>query len=184
MTKKTGVIGFNDFLNEENKKKKEYDKEHKRIICVGAGASGKDYARKLFEKRSFTYGISYTSRPPRKGEKDGVDYHFLSPEEFKKLIEEDFFYEHVIFNEWYYGTSNDQFYKDDIFLMTPHGISKIKAEDRKHSFIIYFDIPEDIRRERIAKRSDADNVERRIASDKKDFKGFKDFDIVIKNEEF
>ena len=47
-----------------------------KIILVGKGASGKDHLRKILEGRGFTYGISYTTRPPREGEIDGQDYYF------------------------------------------------------------------------------------------------------------
>ena len=175
------IPSFHEAINE---KKKELNKDHRRIIVTGCGASGKDYARKLFEKRNFTYGVSYTTRPPRKGEKEGIDYFFLSEEKFDEMIKNDEFYEYVEFNEWKYGTSNQQFYTNDIFLMTPHGISKLKREDRANSFIIFFDIDEDIRRQRLEERKDADDADRRIKADKKDFRGFKNYDLRITNNDF
>lgn len=159
-------------------------KLHRRIVLVGRAASGKDYARKLFTDRNYNHAISYTTRPPRTGEVDGVDYFFLTEEKFKEMISNDEFYEYVAFNNWYYGTSNKQFYSDDIFIMTPHGISAIKPEDREKSFIIYFDIPYEIRKERLMLRSDADSVERRLQADDSDFKDFTDFDLRITTPEF
>lgn len=162
----------------------EINKDHKRIILVGKAASGKDYMRKLLEKRNRVYGISYTTRPPRDGEVDGVDYYFLTEEKFKEMIDNDEWYEYVVFNNWYYGTSKDQFYRDDVFIMTPHGVSMVKPEDRENSFIFYIDIPEDIRRERLSQRSDADSVERRIAADEADFKDFSTYDVHITDPVF
>ena len=156
-----------------------------RIILCGKAASGKDHLRQILEGRGFTYGVSYTTRPPRDGEVDGRDYYFIDESEFKSLIEEKFFYEHVTFNGWFYGTSKTQWYEtDDVFIMTPSGVSKIKTEDRKSSFIIYIDIPIDIRRTRLEKRSDADTVDRRILADEADFKNFTDFDIRINDHKF
>lgn len=156
-----------------------------RIILCGKAASGKDHLRQILEGRGFTYGVSYTTRPPRTGEVDGRDYFFIDEAEFKSLIEEKFFYEHVVFNGWYYGTSKNQWYEtDDVFIMTPSGVGKIKTEDRKSSFIIYIDIPIEIRRERLSKRSDADTVDRRIQADEEDFKNFTDFDIRINDHKF
>ena len=68
--------------------------------------------------------------------------------------------------------------------MTPHGISKLKREDRANSFIIFFDIDEDIRRQRLEERKDADDADRRIKADKKDFRGFKNYDLRITNNDF
>jgi guanylate kinase len=158
--------------------------DHKRIILVGKAASGKDHTRKLLESKKFTYAVSYTTRPPRSNETDGKDYIFLSVEEFEKMIANDEFYEYVTFNGWYYGTSNRQFFENDIFIMTPYGISKINEEDRKKSIIIFFDIEEEVRKERLSQRSDADIVDRRLVADAQDFENFTNFDIRITNSNF
>lgn len=157
-----------------------------RIILCGKAAAGKDHLRKTLEGRGFQYGVSYTTRPPRKGEIDGKDYFFLEENEFQTLIEQGFFYEYVTFNEWYYGTSKEQwFVNDDIFIMTPTGISKLHAADRKSSFIIYIDIPTEIRRERLTERKDnADSIERRLEADNNDFQNFTDYDIKITDHNF
>lgn len=158
--------------------------KHKRIILVGRAASGKDHMRKLLESRGFKYAVSYTTRPPRSTEEDGKDYFFLSEEEFKAMIEKDEFYEHVSFNSWYYGTTKEQFYNDDVFIMTPHGLSCVHPSDRKDSFVIFLDMDYDIRRERLSQRSDADTVERRLEADERDFSNFTDYDVRITNEDF
>jgi len=157
---------------------------HMRIILVGKAASGKDHMRKQLESKGFKYAISYTTRPPRSNEENGKDYIFISKEEFEDMIKDDLFYEHVSFNGWYYGTSKRQFYEDDVFIMTPHGLSLVSPEDRKQSIVFFFDIPYDIRKERLSLRSDADTVDRRLEADEKDFSGFTDFDIHITNENF
>jgi guanylate kinase len=156
-----------------------------RIILCGKAASGKDHLRKILEGRGYRYGVSYTTRPPRDGEVDGRDYYFLEDNEFQTMVEQKFFYEHVSFNGWNYGTSNSQFHlTDDVFIMTPSGISKLHAADRKNSFIIYIDIALDIRKERLALRSDADTVERRLEADENDFANFTDFDIRLTDHNF
>ena len=155
-----------------------------RIILVGKAGSGKDYARTKLESRSFKYAISYTTRPPRDNEKHRVDYFFITKDEFTQMIDQDKFYEYVVFNEWYYGTTNEQFYSDDVFIMTPHGISLIKPEDRKTSFIMFFDIDEDVRKERLMLRNDADRVDRRLEADRKDFENFKDYDLRVTDPSF
>jgi guanylate kinase len=160
-------------------------KTKSRIVLCGKAASGKDHLRQILEGRGFSYGISYTTRPPRSGEVDGKDYYFIDESEFQSLIDEKFFYEHVSFNGWFYGTSREQWYEtDDVFIMTPSGISKIKVEDRKSTFIIYIDIPIEVRRERLSKRSDADSVDRRLEADENDFKHYTDFDIRINDHKF
>ena len=69
--------------------------------------------------------------------------------------------------------------------MTPTGISKLHAADKKSSFVIFIDIPTEIRRERLKQRNDNnDSIERRLEADDKDFIGFTDFDIKITDHNF
>jgi guanylate kinase len=154
--------------------------EKRRVILVGKGGSGKDHARKELEDLGFRYCISHTTRPPRIGEVEGKDYYYISRDAAAHhYIANDLFYEYVIFNDWVYGTSKEEFMKANLFIMTPTGISKIKPEDRDESFIIYLDIPLEIRKDRLSKRGDADNVIRRIDADEKDFNDFSDYDLVV-----
>ena len=53
----------------------------------------------------FYFSISSTSRAPRAGEKDGREYHFVTPEVFEKGIEEGEFLEYAVVHGNYYGTS-------------------------------------------------------------------------------
>jgi guanylate kinase len=158
---------------------------HKRIIIVGRAASGKDHIRKKFEAQGFKYAVSYTTRPPREGEVDGVDYIFISPAEAQEMIKNDDFYEYVEFNGWLYGTSIRQFDEDDVFIMTPTGLAHVDEDSRKKSFVIFVDIDEEIRRERMASRNmPGDSVDRRIEADRKDFENFTNYNIRITNPDF
>jgi guanylate kinase len=156
-----------------------------RIILVGKAASGKDHLRKRFENRGFRYAVSYTTRPPRPGEVHEVDYIFISEEKFSEMIEKDEWYEWVSFNGWKYGTSRIQFEEDDLFIMTPGGISHISEDERKKSFIIFLDVDQEKRRQRLGERiMPGDSVERRIVADEEDFKDFTTYDIKITNDDF
>ncbi|MCD6258446.1 MAG: guanylate kinase [Helicobacteraceae bacterium] len=53
----------------------------------------------------YYFSISTTTRPMREGEVEGVHYHFVSEEEFKKDIESDYFLEYAVVHGNYYGTS-------------------------------------------------------------------------------
>jgi len=94
------------------------------------------------------------------------------------------FYEAVYFNNWFYGTSNKEFYTSNLFIMTPKGITKLKPEDRKESVIVYLNIDEENRKKRLEERRDADDVKRRLEADFQDFHDFTDFDFEIKNPSF
>lgn len=152
----------------------------KRLIIVGKGGSGKDHMRKMLQDQGFRYCISHTTRPPRKEETNGDDYFFISLDSaIHDFILKDKFYEYVIFNEWLYGTSKEQFERSNLFIMTPSGISKMDQKDRDESLIVYLDIVEPIRKHRLLLRRDADDVERRLKADESDFKDFKNFDERI-----
>jgi len=159
--------------------------EHKRIILVGPGASGKDHMRKRLEDRGFKYAVSYTTRPARPGEVEGKDYYFLTSEKCRAMQAASEFYEVINFNGWSYGTSNHQFHNDDVFIMTPSGLSHLNPEDRKNSFVIFFDIDETIRKERLEQRvMPGHSVEARLQADRDLFQGFNDYDLKITNPDF
>jgi guanylate kinase len=156
-----------------------------RLILVGAGGSGKDTARKRFEEKGYSYAVSYTTRPPREGEVNGKDYYFITAEVAKTMIEDDRFYEYVEFNGWLYGTTKHQMQYCDLFIMTPSGLAHVKPDDRAASLVIYFDISEEVRRERLSARNmPGDTLDRRIEADQKDFENFTNFDIRITNPDF
>ena len=57
------------------------------------------------------YSVSCTTREPRLNEEDGVDYHFLTLETFKKMIAEGKFLEYALVHDNYYGTLKDPVYE-------------------------------------------------------------------------
>ena len=81
------------------------------IVMSGPSGVGKGTVRKaLFEMKNHNldYSISMTTRKPRNGETDGVEYFFVSRDEFEKRIEEGKFLEHAMFVNEYYGTPLDK----------------------------------------------------------------------------
>lgn len=57
------------------------------------------------------FSVSATTRPPREGERDGVDYHFIQPDEFRDMIAADAFLEYAEYVGNFYGTP--KMYVDD-----------------------------------------------------------------------
>lgn len=85
---------------------KEYN--GKLFLIVGPSGSGKGTVINMFKKKfsGFIYPVSYTTRLPREGEVDGEVYHFVSKDEFKRMIEGGEFLEYaVVHSDNYYGTS-------------------------------------------------------------------------------
>ena len=159
-------------------------RKYKRVIIVGQAASGKDYLAEKFVERGFRKGISITTRPMREGEIDGFTYHYVSNPTFMMALSNNELYEHVRFNGWMYGILKADWDIADLFIMTPSGVKSIKKEDRRKCIVVYIEIDEQIRRGRLDARFDSDKTDRRILADKKDFKGFIDYDYRIKNPSF
>lgn len=76
------------------------------IVISGPSGVGKDtlIKRMLELDRNLRYSVSCTTRQPRPGEVDGVDYSFVSRERFKELIDQGAFLEHATYNGNLYGT--------------------------------------------------------------------------------
>ena len=165
-------------------------KKEKIIICGGSG-SGKDHLLKGLIKKGEKYSPKITTRPIRKGEKNGIDYIYTTNEDFNYLMGEN---EHLIkcfqkftINEenWYYYITEENFNNNNLFIMTPYELAFLSDEERNGCFVVYLAIDENIRRKRISRRNDnKDSVERRIQADKKDFRNFKDYDMKITDPEF
>lgn len=77
------------------------------LVLSGPSGAGKSslISEIIDEIGECYFSISTTTRQMREGEVDGVDYHFVSEEEFKKGIENDEFLEYAIVHGNYYGTS-------------------------------------------------------------------------------
>ena len=76
------------------------------IILSSPSGVGKTTLTKKIQQKypNFKISVSHTTRIPRSNEVDGVDYHFVSKESFKKLIDQNKFYEYAKIFENYYGT--------------------------------------------------------------------------------
>ena len=86
--------------------------ERKSMLIVISGPSGVGkgtiYNKLLDNDPSLTFSVSVTTRGPRPGETDGIDYFFISDEEYEKLVAQDAFLEHATVHGHSYGTLKSQ----------------------------------------------------------------------------
>ena len=156
------------------------------LVLIGESASGKSsVARYLVNNFGFNNIITYTTREPREGEVDGIDYHFVSKLQFENMSILGLFAETAEYNGQYYGSVKEDFENDcdnKIAILTPHGIRQIK-KNGIDIYVAYIKIP---RRDRIIKiLQRGDNIEeayRRSLSDVGQFDGIEDeADLIIEN---
>lgn len=155
------------------------------IVLVGESASGKSSIEKyLADKCGYNKIVSYTTREPREGEIDGVDYHFVSVEKFKSLSEQNFFAETAVYNNWYYGIAKEDCTDDKIAVLTPHGLRQVSKIDSINIVSFYINVPRRDRLIKILQRGDSiEESYRRNLSDVGMFDGISDeVDYVIHND--
>lgn len=73
------------------------------VVLTGPSCSGKSYLERALQMKGFGRAISHTTRAPRKGEVDGVDYHFTKRDDLQKMFEDGQLVEMVKFNDQLYG---------------------------------------------------------------------------------
>lgn len=138
------------------------------------------------------FSISATSRPPRGTEQHGVEYFFLSPEEFKAKIEADDFleYEEVYANR-YYGTLKEQVEKqlqdgkNIIFDIDIKGGINIKRFYGKNALSMFIQPPgvEELRKRLTARGTDTkEQIEERLAKAEYELSFAPQFDRIIVND--
>ena len=153
--------------------------KYKIVALFGEAGSGKDYIVKNIMKtelgkRYLNEIISSTTRPPREGEKDGINYNFISYDEFTKKD----FLEYTTFRNWWYGTSIDSLdiNKINIGVFNIAGIYQLTNSNinnkRVNCLPIYIKVNPKIRLIRQLQREnnpDCDEIIRRYLTDQKDF---------------
>lgn len=164
------------------------------IIVSGPSGVGKGTVRDYYmkdESLNLTYSISMTTRQPRQGEVDGVDYIFVTREEFEQKIKEGEFLEWAEFVGNYYGTSLTQVNKlreegkNVILEIEVQGanIVKEKCPDAISIFIIPPSIEELERRIR-GRRSEAEEIiQQRLAKATQELKLVGNYKYVVCNDD-
>lgn len=153
------------------------------LALIGEAGSGKDtILRKLIDDTKHYYNgklplheiISYTSRPPREKEVDGINYHFISAEKFAEMILQNQMFEATVFNEWCYGTGIESVKEGaiNVGVFNPEGAEILLHDKRVNLIIVYIHADDKIRLIRQLDREANPNIDeiiRRYKTDKLDF---------------
>ena len=158
------------------------------IILIGESGAGKSSIEKeLVNKYNYEKIVSYTTRPPRPDEKDGVDYKFLNDDEFDCLHESDFFAETSDYNGWKYGTAwrdYEPHHNHKVVVLTPNGMRRIKFSQKIETICFYISVPRRDRLIAILQRGDdIEEAYRRNLSDVGQFDGVEhEADYIFYND--
>jgi guanylate kinase len=132
--------------------------------------------------------VSATTREPRPGEEDGVDYHFLSPEEFEERVEADDFLEWAEYAGNRYGTLRSELERDAhplVLEIEVQGARQVRA--RVGDAVSVFIAPpseEALRTRLVGRGSDSpEQIERRLNTAWTELAARNEFDHVIVNDD-
>lgn len=159
------------------------------IVIVGESASGKSTLQRMLVEKDERYHkiVTYTTRPMRKGENDGIDYHFILEAEFKKLRDEDFFVEYAEYNGWCYGTAEKDCIDSEygVAVLTPAGLRALKRQGADVTSV-YLKVDRRSRLMAMLRRGDdIEEAYRRSLSDVGQFDGIEaEVDCIIHNPKF
>lgn len=171
-----------------------YDLHHPEpllIVISGPSGVGKDTVLHHMKQRDlpFCFVVTATTRPPRVNERHGVDYFFLSPDEFAEMIEQDEFLEYAIVYNDYKGIPKQQVRdaldsgKDVVLRIDVQGAATIRAlcPEALLIFLTTQDEAELVKRLKIRKSETPEGLNLRIATARQELKRIDVFDYVVVN---
>ena len=161
------------------------------VVSAPSGCGKSTILKRLMERReNLRFSVSATTRAPRPGERDGVDYFFVSRAEFRQMILHDAFLEYAEYVGNFYGTPRAaveaQLSKAlDVYLdIEVQGAMQVKR-NRPETLLIFVMPPsmEELER-RLTGRGDVDPeiVRRRLAEAEREISMCGEFDFVVVND--
>ena len=167
-------------------------KENIMVILSSPSGVGKTTITKKIQQKypSFKISVSHTTRSPRSNEVNGVDYIFITNDEFKKLIKEKKFYEYAKIFENYYGTLkknvDELILKNDlIFDIDWQGTKQLSRSKNLKLIKIYLitSSKKELKQRLVARNQNSkEEVEKRFKSFEEDIKHWNDYDYIIINK--
>lgn len=167
-------------------------KEGTLIVLSGPSGTGKStvIAQLLKERKDIHFSVSFTTRAPRAGEADGVNYHFVDRAEFERMIRDDELLEYAEYVNNYYGTSLKVIREKlaagiDVLLdIEVQGAEKVKK--KCPDAVLIFILPpsfEELSRRLHGRQTDSEDViAGRLEQAKKEFRQIPNYDYLVVND--
>lgn len=162
------------------------------VVISGFSGAGKGtMVRRLIEEYDYSLSVSMTTRSPRPGEKDGVDYFYVTRERFEQAIEEDGFIEHAEYCGNYYGTPKEYVEKElsagrDVILeIEAQGAEQVKASFPE-AFLVFImtpDVATLVDRLNGRGTETAEEIQRRLHRAAEEVDLIEKYDAIIVNDE-
>ena len=163
------------------------------IVAAPSGAGKTSLVKALIEADpALALSVSYTSRPPRPGEVDGVHYHFIERMEFLRMAAAGEFFEYAEVHGDLKGTGRGAVEplllqgRDVLLEIDWQGARLVRAQhpDCKSVFILPPSRPELERRLRGRKQDSEAVIARRLADSRQDIRHAEEFDYIVVNDDF
>jgi guanylate kinase len=162
------------------------------IISAPSGSGKSTLVHKLLETiPGLTFSISYTTRPPRPGEVNGVDYNFISKQEFQEHLERNEFLEYAMVHGNHYGTNRCSLEaathegKDLVLDIDVQGARQLKVAIPEAISIFVLPPSREVLEQRLRARSqDSEEViQRRLRGAAEEVRNYTQYDYVLINRE-
>ncbi len=162
------------------------------LIISGPSGVGKGtVCRKLLQlKKTLKLSVSTTTRSPRPGEEDGIEYHFTTASDFKKMIDNDYFLEWAVVHDHYYGTRRDLVKRilasgqDLILEIDIQGAEQVRKQVPEAISIFLAPPSMEALEERIIGRGteEPDRIAGRMATARQEMQAYELYDYIVIND--